>query len=208
MFVRCSFDKWSSYRDYTAHYVPWDFYSSGVGIGGIGTGTGSGGIGGGESNMFMSSPMSSSISATFYGSSSSHHHMMGSASGFHNNHHQSHHHHKEIDTFRFEFELPKSPADPQQSASANSPNASIQFCICYRTGDSVEYWDNNDGKNYEILQYVIDIESLKPASARTTSAAASDGSKSRNYKYEGANSRLLTSPPTTPTNESTNDVYY
>ena len=53
--------------------------------------------------------------------------------------------------------------------------ASIQFCICYRTGtgdETREYWDNNDGLNYEILQYLIDLERLKPNQHASTAAAA------------------------------------
>lgn len=147
------------------------------------------------SNTLLSSPTSHSVSATFYSSSVAHHH--GGASGF-----QSHQ--KEFDTFRFEFELPKSPSDTP-AVNKNSPNASIQFCICYKSGDSVEHWDNNDGKNYEILQYVIDIESLKPQSKSPTTDYSS--SKSRNFKYEGANSRTPTNL-LTPSAESSNDVYY
>lgn len=147
------------------------------------------------SNTMLSSPTSHSVSATFYASSAHNHH--GGASGFQP-------HTKEFDTFRFEFELPKNPADLKTS-NTNSPNASIQFCICFRTGDSIEYWDNNDGKNYEILQYVIDIESLKPQSK--SSSADYANSKSRNYKYEGVNSRTPNNPLTAAT-ETSGDVYY
>lgn len=186
VFVRCSFDKWTSYQDFQANYVPSEYYSSMMS----------------HSSQYhshhnhhqniLSSPTSHSISATFYaGGAMAHHHSMSSS-------------HKEFDTFRFEFELPQSPSSASSSsasASPNSPNASIQFCICFRAGDAGnEYWDNNDGKNYEILQYVIDIESLKPQAKSNINDYAS---KSRNFKYEGANSRATSNLLTT-----TDDIYY
>lgn len=123
-------------------------------------------------------------------------------------------HHKEFDTFRFEFELPKnpSPSSPQSSTASNNrsgstPNASIQFCICYRAGDSGEFWDNNEGKNYEILQYVIDIESLKPQSAqRTITSSSSSPSLSDTKSSRGAS---IYSNPSRPINDPiTSDIYY
>lgn len=183
VFVRCSFDNWATYNDYPAIYTPLEYYSSGGSM--LST-----------SNTLLSSPTSSSFSAAFYGSSE--HHSSGASSFIQARH-------KEFDTFRFEFELPKSPTNI--SGAENSPNASIQFCICYRTGDSNEYWDNNEGKNYEILQYVIDIESLKPQCK--SSASDYTSSKSRNFKYEGVNSRAPNNLITQAAGpESTSDVYY
>lgn len=77
--------------------------------------------------------------------------------------------HKEYDTFRFEFKLPKhAEPDAMTRPSANNYKsnitASIEFCICYQSGagnNMREFWDSNGGSNYEILQYVIDLERLK-----------------------------------------------
>jgi protein phosphatase 1 regulatory subunit 3A/B/C/D/E len=73
--------------------------------------------------------------------------------------------HKEFDTFKFEFQLPKTVDGNQSNTNETNANASIQFCICYRSGtgtpEQAENWDNNDGVNYQILQYIIDIEKLK-----------------------------------------------
>ncbi|XP_062381993.1 protein phosphatase 1 regulatory subunit 3C-B-like isoform X1 [Sardina pilchardus] len=44
----------------------------------------------------------------------------------------------DIDTFSFHIDLP-------------SVNSSVEFCICYKTLDQ-EHWDNNDGKNYKLVQ--------------------------------------------------------
>ena len=87
-----------------------------------------------------------------------------SATFFGSNHAAYQPNHKEYDTFRFEFQLPKTVDQYNINANQNDPNASIQFCICYKSGashETREFWDSNDGKNYEILQYVMDIERLK-----------------------------------------------
>jgi protein phosphatase 1 regulatory subunit 3A/B/C/D/E len=134
VFVRTSFNKWASCQDHTAQYVSNDPYSSG---------------GDAASSASMSSPTSSSLSAAFYSVNRADYSMQPK--------------HKEFDTFRFEFELPKT-AENTNSADSNNPvNASIQFCVCYRTDSGAEFWDNNDGLNYEILQYIIDAEKLKPS---------------------------------------------
>ena len=44
------------------------------------------------------------------------------------------------DTFSFESEIPTN----------TDISKKIQFCVCYRANGG-EYWDNNNGKNYEIL---------------------------------------------------------
>lgn len=132
VFIRCSFNSWSTYQDYYAQYVPCEYYSSSAMSSGL------------------SSPpsSSSSLSAAFYSS----------------NHSTYQPHHKDYDTFRFEFQLPQTVDNKKNSHIKNSsPHASIQFCICYRTGqgsETKEYWDNNFGLNYEILQYVINLENL------------------------------------------------
>jgi protein phosphatase 1 regulatory subunit 3A/B/C/D/E len=87
-----------------------------------------------------------------------------SATFFGSNHAAYQPNHKEYDTFRFEFQLPKTVDQYSMNANQSDPNASIQFCICYKSGashEAREFWDSNDGKNYEILQYVMDIERLK-----------------------------------------------
>lgn len=133
VFIRCSFNKWKDYEDYEAVYVSSDLFS-------------------GSSSMH--SPPGSSYSAAFC--------------GINNGHYEPQH--KEYDTFRFEFKLPKhAEPDAMTRPSANnyrSSNitASIEFCICYQSGagnNMKEYWDSNGGSNYEILQYVIDLERLK-----------------------------------------------
>lgn len=163
VFIRCSFNKWQTYEDFPAVYVPCDFYSS---------------------SSSLSSPTTSSISAAFYGINNSHYEPQ----------------HKEYDSFRFEFQLPKE-AEPeimdklitQSSQNANNNDnitASIQFCICYTsgTGDTrVEHWDSNGGSNYEILQYVIDLERLKPFKQQQTNSKLSLKNKIKKnnvFKYE------------------------
>lgn len=189
VFVRCSFDTWNTYQDFPAQYVPSEYFTS---------------------QSLLSSPTSSSMSATFYGS--------------HNVNYQPHH--REFDTFRFEFQLPKTADNNKTSnqsssspSSKNQPNASIQFCICYRTGqhsDQREYWDNNDAKNYEILQYVIDIESLKPQQSKSTGAINNNNSnnnaynaKTKNYKYENqSNSSLKLNPASSLISAENEGIYY
>uniref|UniRef100_F1L842 Protein phosphatase 1 regulatory subunit 3B n=4 Tax=Ascaris suum TaxID=6253 RepID=F1L842_ASCSU len=54
---------------------------------------------------------------------------------------------KSYDTFSFDVEIP---------SNGDRPDASIQFCVCYEAGPSddqskrTQYWDSNDGKNYEL----------------------------------------------------------
>lgn len=162
VFLRCSFNKWKTYEDYPAIYVPCDYYSS--------------------SSVLSSSPTSSSLSAAFYDTNHSTYQPQQ---------------HKEYDTFRFEFTLPKE-AKPeivdklsiQKSRSYTSNiTASIEFCICYQSGagDSYkEYWDSNNDSNYEILQYLIDLERLKPLNKQQsiTSNRFSDKNKKNYFKYE------------------------
>ncbi|XP_063077600.1 protein phosphatase 1 regulatory subunit 3C-B isoform X2 [Engraulis encrasicolus] len=47
----------------------------------------------------------------------------------------------DIDTFSFAVDLP----------AVIAPGQSVEFCICYKTQIG-EYWDNNDGKNYKLVQ--------------------------------------------------------
>jgi protein phosphatase 1 regulatory subunit 3A/B/C/D/E len=143
VFVRTSFNKWTTFEDHLAQYVANDTYSSSGGGGGANGGAGSSG------GNVMSSPTSSSLSATFYSLNRPDYSMQPK--------------HKEFDTFRFEFELPRTAQENASADPNNSVNASIQFCVCYRTDNSGEFWDSNEGKNYEILQYIIDAEKLKPS---------------------------------------------
>ncbi|CDW56956.1 Protein phosphatase 1 regulatory subunit 3, partial [Trichuris trichiura] len=46
----------------------------------------------------------------------------------------------DFDTFQFDIDL---------SSTDDEKCSKIEFCICYRT-NGVEYWDNNDGKNFEL----------------------------------------------------------
>ena len=140
VFVRCSFNNWSSHEDFQAVYVPVECYSG--------------------NNSSLTSPTASSLSATFYAQNTSSYQPK---------------HHKEFDSFRFEFQLPKTA--PTLHNDPNNINASIQFCVCYRNG-SEEYWDNNEGKNYEVLQYVIDVEKLKPGSSQSRRASVSSSASS------------------------------
>ncbi|VDM40154.1 unnamed protein product [Toxocara canis] len=54
---------------------------------------------------------------------------------------------KSYDTFSFDVEIP---------SNGNSPDAVIEFCICFETGPAddeskrMRYWDSNGGKNYEL----------------------------------------------------------
>lgn len=157
IFVRCSFDKWQSFEDFPAIYVPSDYYAS--------------------SNSLSGSPSSSSVSAAFYGVSNGHYEPR----------------HKEYDTFRFEFKLPKQ-AEPNvkgkysmDGSRSHNVTASIQFCICYKSGSGEgmrEFWDSNDGTNYEILQYNIDLESLKPPSKSHMSSKYQRRNSKNYYKYD------------------------
>lgn len=119
-------------------------------------------------------PSSPTLSAAFYGN---------------NPNYQPHH--KDYDTFRFNFELPKTV----DQKPLNTPNNTIQFCVCFKAGASDEYWDNNSGLNYEILQYVIDIEKLKPNNqdksnfylGKAPSAAANTTKQANTYfRYDSA----------------------
>jgi protein phosphatase 1 regulatory subunit 3A/B/C/D/E len=165
VFIRCSFNKWASFEDYQAVYVPCDYFSS--------------------VSSLSPTMSSSSISASFCGQ-------------------YQQPVHKEYDTFRFEFQLPKTVDKSKfQSESENNcdrhATASIQFCICYQSGtvyDLKEFWDSNEGNNYEILQYVIDLENLKPkkhvsiasaASAASSQLKNNNKSKSNHFKYIESN---------------------
>jgi len=165
VFVRCSFNSWHSYEDIQASFVPCDFYTSAGSI----------------------SPTQTHISPTFYAS----------------NHSIYQPYHKEYDTFKFEFQLPKTVDENNQKSLSTDPNnksnasASIQFCICYKSGagsEQKEFWDSNNGQNYEILQYIIDIEKLKPSNKQQqqqqqlTSGSSinnkSVNNKSNQFKYD------------------------
>lgn len=140
------------------------------------------------------SPAHASASAAFYGGGSTTPHYQST--------------HKEFDTFRFEFQLPKTVneqtlASSSSSSSSKSNSAcnvndqkelvgSIKFCICYKSGAG-EFWDSNETKNYEILQYVIDIESLKPANSRNQPSSSN---------------RIKKTQPSYATSVETTDVYY
>lgn len=195
VFVRCSFDGWKTFEDYQAEYVPSDFYSAHH-----------------HHSATPSSPTHHSSSATFYVSTNNSSYVPQ---------------HKEYDTFRFEFQLPKTVGQEQKAASSSPLNennattanankelysdfgyggrnlnltASIQMCVCYRsggkesTGEAREFWDSNHGKNYEILQYVIDIERLKPSkkssqnnkAASVTSLSSSSSSSSTPVASSGS----------------------
>lgn len=183
VFIRCSFNKWKTYEDYSAVYVPSDFYSS---------------------SSSLNSPTSSSgISAAFCGTNNSHYEPQ----------------HKEYDTFRFEFKLPKR-AEPEIMDKINTQNsnhyksnitASIQFCVCFQSGpihSQREYWDSNGGSNYEILQYVIDLERLKPYQNKTTLNKYQQKNKKNYFKYESnysGSSNNISSLTTGPLDE---EIYY
>lgn len=160
VFIRCSLDKWSSYQDIQAQYVPSEYYSTPVG---------------------PSSP--TSYSATFYEAT----YQPG---------------HKDYDTFRFQFDLPKHVDAPTSNNSA--PNNIIQFCVCYQTGNE-QYWDNNYGINYEILQYVIGLVN-KPAQAKSNFYVGK--AKPNNYiRFDSAPAGHK-SPAPSISNQSTSSIYY
>jgi len=161
VFIRCTFNNWTTFEDYQAIYVPSEFYST--------------------ASQLSPTLSSSSISASFCGSNNLNYQPV----------------HKDYDTFRFEFQLPKTVENfTAHPLSDRNATASIQLCICYRAGagnESREFWDNNDGKNYEILQYVIDLERLRPNQQVSISSAAAAASlqlknkRSSYYKYENNN---------------------
>jgi hypothetical protein len=146
VFVRCTFNGWSTHEDVQTQFVSYDFYSS-----------------------------PNSTSSMFYSSNNYHHDAVSN-------------HHKEYDTFRFEFQLPKTVSN--QDTGANTSNkdnvtGSIQFCICYRSGsgdETKEFWDSNDGKNYEILQYVIDLDHH---STKTKSTSTQNGLLTKSTSQKG-----------------------
>jgi len=164
VYVRCSFNSWHSYEDIHASFVPCDFYTSAGSV----------------------SPTQTHISPTFYAS----------------NHSNYQPYHKEYDTFKFEFQLPKNVDESNQKSSSKDQNnksnasASIQFCICFKSGagsDEKEYWDSNNGLNYEILQYIIDIEKLKPSNKQQQQQSTANNTsinnksvnnKSNQFKYD------------------------
>jgi len=146
-----------------------------------------------SSQNIIASPTSSSISATFYGTNNVNYQPL----------------HKEYDTFRFEFELPKTVERNQQSQTSNT-TGSIKFCICYKSGtgsETKEFWDSNGGKNYEILQYVIDIESLKGNNRQKPQSQSnnSNPNKQNYFKYEITSQN---SSNKQPANFCDNGIYY
>jgi protein phosphatase 1 regulatory subunit 3A/B/C/D/E len=180
VFVRCSFNKWQSFEDHQATFVLNEPYSSGGQTVGDGSGSGTG---------VMSSPTSSSLSATFY--------------SVHRPDYQPKH--KDFDTFRFEFQLPKTAAAESGAPATNDPK-SIQFCVCYRTDNGGESWDNNDGSNYEILQYIIDVEKLKPGSSKAPSSRHHHHHHHhRSSSSSGSKSSYMSSTSSSPLS---GEVYY
>jgi hypothetical protein len=191
VFVRCSFNKWKTYYDYPAQFVPSDNYT--------------------VSSTFSSPTSHSSASAVFYGHSSP---INSNANYYHTKANL----HKEFDTFRFEFQLPKTvDVDVMNRAIRNANGGSInqkelvgsiQFCICYKSGsadNTVEYWDNNVSDNYEVLQYYLDIENLKPSSMSPTySSLNSSSSKNTNSNKDRSSSKTF--PPTSA--QEFSGVYY
>lgn len=175
VFLRCSFNNWKSYEDYDAAYVPSNYYSSA---------------------SSLSSPNSSSLSAAFCGTNNSDYEPQ----------------HKEYDTFRFEFKLPahveREAMDKLSKFSSEdykkNVTGSIQFCICYKSGSGAsmkEYWDSNGGSNYEILQYVIDLERLKPSNRQKSTSMNKHYQKNKKnfFKYESnfsnsSNSNITNGP--------------
>jgi len=148
VFIRCTFNGWSTYEDVQTQFVSYDFYSS-----------------------------PNTTSSIFYSGNNYHHETVSN-------------HHKDYDTFRFEFQLPKtvSNQDKNASNSSNKDNVtgSIQFCICYRSGsgdETKEFWDSNDDQNYEILQYVIDLDHHSTKS--TTSQSNQNGLLTKSTSQKG-----------------------
>lgn len=185
VFLRCSFNKWKTFEDYPAIYVPCEYYSN--------------------SSVLASSPTSSSISAAFCDTGHSAYQPQ----------------HKEYDTFRFEFTLPKEAKQEivdkisYQNSRSDKSNitASIEFCICYQSGsgDSYkEYWDSNNGSNYEILQYLIDLERLKPLKQQQsiTSNRYSQKNKKNYFKYESNYSLSSSSSSNLTTSMLDHEIYY
>ncbi|CAF0747670.1 unnamed protein product [Brachionus calyciflorus] len=125
--------------------------------------------------------------------------------------------HKDFDTFRFQFDLPKTAEPKIQNNS--SPNNTIQFCVCFRTGTNEEFWDNNYGLNYEILQYVIDIEKLKPSNQQNINKQPASetanfylgknkNSNNMNGNYFKYDSTSLTKASYLTSNNQSSGIYY
>jgi len=59
-----------------------------------------------------------------------------------------------VDTFKFECQLPHClPHDFDQT------NSKVEFCVCFEDQHGRQHWDNNYGKNYSIIRYIIDLKS-------------------------------------------------
>jgi protein phosphatase 1 regulatory subunit 3A/B/C/D/E len=76
------------------------------------------------------------------------------------------------DTFQFEFEI---PCDDNQ-------HQRMEFCVCYKTGNGLEFWDNNDGKNFEIISEHLRLQRCQTQQPTTTSANNDNDKKKRKEK--------------------------
>jgi protein phosphatase 1 regulatory subunit 3A/B/C/D/E len=54
-----------------------------------------------------------------------------------------------FDTFQFDFEIPCHDSIHHQR---------LEFCLCFRTDRGEEYWDNNQGRNYEVINEHLRME--------------------------------------------------
>lgn len=76
------------------------------------------------------------------------------------------------DTFQFDFEIPRDDAAHQR----------IEFCVCYRA-NSQEFWDNNDGKNYEIISEALRLQRTQTQTPTTNGTNGDQKENGRNRYY-------------------------
>ena len=180
VFIRCSHNNWLSYYDYQAQFVPGDYFNE---------------------NSSIYSSKNYSLSTVFYQN--------------HNNTYDPIH--KDHDTFRFDFQLPKTVDqnnfNHQNKINNNNSTASIQFCICYRSGlgnEAKEFWDNNDGKNYHVLQYNFDLERLKiENNSKTNKIKANKSNKHKSHNnFKNDQKNFNRNGVTHHSTQHNNGVYY
>lgn len=76
------------------------------------------------------------------------------------------------DTFQFDFEIPHDDSGHQR----------IEFCVCFKANGQ-EYWDSNDGKNYEIITEALRLQRTQTQAPSSTNGANGDPAKNGRNRY-------------------------
>ncbi|KRY23048.1 Protein phosphatase 1 regulatory subunit 3C-B [Trichinella patagoniensis] len=95
----------------------------------------------------------------------------------------------DLDTFQFQFNMPAN-----EPASIH-PHDTVQFCVCYKTGDGREFWDNNQGSNFELFNEQVRQRrntqtlstSASSSSSSYSSSSAADANSANNNKNNNNN---------------------